>query len=269
MSSIFPTHFFNSDFTMPVLSCQTMDNKFSEQCILITASPQLRNDSTLCINVDFKIGFEVASLYSKDDKNFCWQTSDGTEIKNVRGWVTLPDLDTLSRENIGEDQDVIAIYTKAPESSELIAKVVTKIDTSDSNFVGWFPLPNSSAVLSPLGIENSILHNDSKYLCLVHYDDSRESSTWDIAYIGTHQSQIIQAVAAEITPEISIQQITTNITYLTELKSEVQTKALLSMLEAQFIKIVDCTGFQNTFTTIDPVTEPELAMFEVELLNRV
>lgn len=266
----FPTQFHNADFVLPAANIRAIRRSQSEQCILLTAKPQIRSSQSDLSGVYFELGLEVGSVIKNSDANFEWINTEFNEVDHVRGWVKLPDLDTLSREPLKTETEVIAIHTTSEMSDILIASRATELDTSNSTFVGWFPMPDATQVLKPIKLDTFNDDEDFKHLCLVHFEDENESSTWSVAFVGVNQSQIIQAMLSEIyeVPQWEVV-LHANITYVCELTSDVQRNSLISMLEAQNIKVQDCSDLQVIDVSQNILDNPLLAKLEKELLNMI
>lgn len=275
MSGQFPVQFNNAFSVLPSANNRGVRRLFSEQCIVITATPQIMSKGVESTGVNFVVGIEVGTVITSRNTSFEWINTHFNEISHVRGWVKLPDLDTLNRDQAPTDIDVIAIYTDTPLSNVLIASLVTKaakteLDVNDENFVGWLPMPDTSMVIDPTAFNASLVEQEPKYLCLVHFDDENESSTWDVAYIGVNQVQLLEAMHQEIfeVPQWS-EILTANITHLCRLESKIQSDSLIALLESQAIKVIDCSDSPITDKIYKTESHPLLGGLEKQLLEKI
>lgn len=275
MTGQFPAQFNNAFLVLPSANIRRVKRFISEQCIVITATPQIMSKGVESTGVDFVVGIEVGTVITSKNSSFEWINTQFKEISHVRGWVILPDLDTLNCDRAPTDIDVIAIHTESLLSNVLIASLTTKaskteLDVYDENFVGWLPMPDTSTILEPSAFQTSLVEQEPKYLCLVRYDDENESTTWDVAYIGVNQVQFLEAMHQEIfeVPQWS-EILTASITYLCRLESKIQSDSLIALLESQDIKVIDCSDSSITDKTYKSESHPLLLNLEKQLLEKI
>lgn len=154
MTNQFPDKFSNPDNLLPAVTQHpTFFRSQSEQCLVLVSRPRWSDNQNAECNVTHELGLEISTLVQTSYEDMTWidHQFDDLQHANVKGWVILHDLDTLSRDPIPEHAGNVAIIYQACENSDVLkAMVDNKFDSSDSTFVGWFPLPATDEVIGHL-----------------------------------------------------------------------------------------------------------------------